>query len=99
MDELIREASALVSRVNEATRGVRDPDVLSELMSPFNFSEPRAVAQLLMENLAHPILGEHLDSEMKIFWAEVAAHMGSAWIEFMRTIAAFMRVVDEFEPR
>lgn len=98
---LVEKTAAFGRELNAALNGVRDPDILSEVLAGLRLADPRATAQLLMELLSDPLNADAatLDSEDKIFWAEVAAHMGPDWIEAMRVKAAFMALVDGFVPR
>lgn len=91
------EVETFGQRLNEQLDGVRDPDVLGDSLSGLRLRNPRATGQLIME-LIHNPLGS-FDGEEKIFWAEVADHMGPNWIENMRSIAAFMQMVDNFKAR
>lgn len=59
---------------------------------------PVALGQVLMAVLPFPEPGHgsRLSLEQKIYWGQVAAHMGPDWIAELRRVAAFMDKVEQF---
>lgn len=57
---------------------------------------PVFMAQLLMENLAHVMDAQKMNSQQKFYWLMVGEHMGPDWIAMFRKVGAFMAKADEF---
>ena len=93
----VQKVESFVDWLKSQLDGVRDPDVLSETLNPFGRLDAEVSAQILME-LMNETLGQ-FDSDEKMRWVKIAAHMGPDWIEKMRVLAAFMQMVDGFQPR
>lgn len=68
------------------------PDV-QEYTDVFRGLDHVIVAQLLMEWASGEV---GLSMNQKVFWLQVAAHMGPDYIHTLRTILAFMHKVEEF---
>lgn len=73
-------------------------DELAELFTEMRLPHAEGTAQLLMENIQHPLhdIGLPFEEEEKLFWAKVAIHMGPDYVERFRKIGTFMKRWDEF---
>ena len=88
-----------IEHVNTLMEGCVNPDYLSELFNEVRLNNPRALGQLLMENLRDSMEVDPaaFTDEGKAFWLEVGHQMGPDYIAKFCKVGAWMRRADEFK--
>jgi hypothetical protein len=77
--------------------GELDQDAHSEVLTDIAFNNPKVFGQLLMHMFAGPGGSDVFDIEEKVWWMQVADHIGPNRIHRLKMIAAFMDKIGHWD--